>query len=153
MAASQAFDGRLDLGRGHAQAGGVDVEPVELFGRLEQGGVAARGHVIDDGAGGALDIGRNLALGGEELLESRAEIGAAGIQANGHGGFLRDVEGPCSMARRPRAVNPLRPGNRTVPAVARQPHPEEPRSGVSKDEWHQSGLHGSRRRKGASPRD
>ena len=38
--------------------------------RLDQGGVAARGHVIDDGAGGALDIGRNLAFGGEELRES-----------------------------------------------------------------------------------
>ena len=99
-------DRGIDLGRGHAQAGGVDVEPVEFLGRLDQGRVAARGHVIDDGAGGALDIGRNLALGGEELLESRAEIGAAGIQANGHGGFLRDSEGPCSMARRPRAVNP-----------------------------------------------
>ena len=103
----------IDLGGGDAQAGGVDIQPVEFFGGLEQGGVAARGHVIDDGAGGALDIGRNLALGGEELLEAWVEIGAAGIQANGHGGFLRDSEGPCSMARRPRAVNPCSPGNRT----------------------------------------
>ena len=61
----------IDLGRGHAQAGRVDLEPVEFLGRLDQGGVAARGHVIDDGAGGALDIGRNLALGGEELLANR----------------------------------------------------------------------------------
>ncbi len=61
------LDRGIDLGRGDAQAGGVDVEPVEFPGRLEQGGVAAGGHVIDDGAGGALDIGRNLALGGEEL--------------------------------------------------------------------------------------
>ena len=62
-------DRGIDLGRGDAQAGGVDVQPVEFPGRLEQGRVAARGHVIDDGAGGALDIGRNLAFGGEELLE------------------------------------------------------------------------------------
>ena len=102
-------DRGIDLGRGHAQAGGVDVEPVEFPGRLDQGRVAARGHVIDNGAGGALDIGRNLAFGAEELLEAWVEISAAGIQANGHGGFLRDSEGPCSMARRPMAVNPCSP--------------------------------------------
>jgi hypothetical protein len=29
---------------------------------------------------------------------------------------------------------------RSVPTTSVRPHPEEPRSGVSKDEWHQSGL-------------
>ena len=57
--------------------------------RLDQRRIAARGHVIDDGAGGALDIGRNLALGGEKVGESLVEIGAAAVEANGHGGFLR----------------------------------------------------------------
>ena len=97
----------IDLGRGHAQAGGVDLEPVEFSGRLDQGGVAARGHVIDDGAGGALDIGRNLALGGEKRRKPLVEIGAASVEANGHGGFLGIGSGLCSMARRPMAVNPF----------------------------------------------
>ena len=38
------------------------------------------------------------------------------VQANGHGGFLgRRVEGLCSMARRPMAVNPLEPSFRDGP--------------------------------------
>ena len=102
-----SLDRGVDLGRGHAQAGGVDVEPVEFLGRLDQGGVAARGHVIDDGAGGALDIGRNLALGGEELLESLAEIGAACIQANGHGGFLGDSRRPLLNGAAAKGRQPL----------------------------------------------
>ena len=106
----------VDLGRGHAQAGSLDLEPVEFLRRLDQGGVAARGHVIDDGAGGALDIGRNLALGGEKRRKSLVEIGAASVEANGHGGFLRQrVGGLCSMARRPMAVNPLEPSFRDGP--------------------------------------
>ena len=103
-----SLHGSVDLGRGHAQAAGVDVQPVEFPGRLEQGDVAARGHVIDDGAGGALDIGRNLAFGGEELLEAWVEIGAAGIQANGHGGFLRDSERPLLNGAAAKGRQPLR---------------------------------------------
>ena len=113
----------IDLDRGDAQAGGVDLEPVELFGRLDQGGVAARSHVIDDGAGGALDIGRNLALGGEKRRKPLVEIGAASVEANGHGGFLGSGRGLCSMARRPRAVNPLGPIERRHSGAVRRTEP------------------------------
>ena len=67
----------VDLGRGHAQARGVKIEPVEFSRRLDQRRVAARHHVVDDRAGGALDIGRDFALGGQKCRESLVEIGAA----------------------------------------------------------------------------
>ncbi len=78
----------VDLGRGHAQAGGVKVEPVELARRLDQRRIASISHVVDDRPCGALDVGRSLALRAQELLESLVEIGVAFVQANGHGGFL-----------------------------------------------------------------
>jgi hypothetical protein len=106
-----SLDRGVDLGRGDAQVGGRDLEPVEFAGRLDQGRVAARGHVIDDGAGGALDIGRNLAFGGEELLEAWTKIGAAGIQANGHGGFLRDSERPLLNGAAAKSRQPCYPRN------------------------------------------
>ena len=79
---------------GGAQAASLDIEPVELLRRLDQGSVAARGHVIDNGAGRPLDIGGDLALGGEKRAKTLVEIGASSVPANGHGGFLRDVEAP-----------------------------------------------------------
>ncbi len=82
------FHGGIDLGRGHAQPLRVDVEPVEFSRGLDQRGVAARRHVIDDGAGRPLDIGRRLALGGEKRAEALVEIGAASVEADGHDGFL-----------------------------------------------------------------
>ena len=42
-------------------------------------GVATRGHILDNGAGRCLDIGGNLALGGEELAEPLVEIGAGAV--------------------------------------------------------------------------
>ena len=84
----------LDLGRGHAQAAGVKIEPVEFARRLDQRGVPARHHVVHDRAGGALDIGRDFALCGKKLLELLVEIGARDVQANGHGGFLGLEIGP-----------------------------------------------------------
>ena len=56
--------------------------------RLDQRRIAARGDVIDDGAGRLLDVGRHLALGSQKGGESLVEIGAASVEANGHGGFL-----------------------------------------------------------------
>jgi hypothetical protein len=93
----------FDLGRGDPQGAGVKIEAVEFGRRLEQRRIAARGDVVDDGTGGGLDIGRYLALRGKEISESLGEIGAAVVEANGHGGF---PAGPCSMARRQTAVNP-----------------------------------------------
>ncbi len=77
----------VDLGGGDAQGLRLEIEPVEFARRLDQRRVAARGHVVDDGAGGGLDIGRHLALGREKARESLSEIGAAAVEANGHGGF------------------------------------------------------------------
>src|SRR6185369_3590689 len=76
--------GRLDLGGGDAQGSSIQRQPVELCGGLEQGGIAAPRHVVDNGARGGLDIGRNLAFGGEEGRESLVKIGAAAVEANGH---------------------------------------------------------------------
>ena len=93
----------VDFGRGHPEAAGVEFEPVEFARRLDQRGVAARGHVVDNGAGRRLDIGRYLALGAEKVSELAGKIGAAVVETNGHGGF---PAGNCSMARRHIAVNP-----------------------------------------------
>ena len=63
----------VDFGGGDAQAAGVEIEPVELARRLDQRRIAARGHVVDDGAGRRLDIGRNLALGGRKAANRSAK--------------------------------------------------------------------------------
>ena len=99
----------VDFGRGDAQAAGIEIEPVEFARRLDQRRVAARRDVVDDGADGALDIGRYLALHREKIGESFGEIGAASVETNRHGGFPAarlDAKAHCSMARRQIAVNP-----------------------------------------------
>ena len=77
----------IDFGRRDPQPAGVEVEPVEFARRLDQRDVAARGHVVDNGPGRGLDIGRYLALGGEKIGESLGEIGAAAVETNRHDGF------------------------------------------------------------------
>ena len=81
------LDRGLDLGGRDAKAGCIQRQPVELCRGLEQGRVAALGHVVDDGARGGLDIGRDLALGGEEGRKSLVKIGAAAVETNGHFGL------------------------------------------------------------------
>ena len=66
----------VDLIPRDAQAGGIEIKPVELPRRLDQRDVASRRHVIDDGAGGGLDVGGYLALGREKAREPFGEIGA-----------------------------------------------------------------------------
>ncbi len=131
-----------NLGGGDPQAPGVDIEPVEFFRGLDQGGVAARRHVIDDGAGGPLDIGRRLALGAEERRKTRVEIGAVFVEANGHGGFLggvpaafrleskayaqwRDRQWPSTLETRPP------PQSKAEPRVW-TPAPTPPRKGTAR---------------------
>ena len=78
---------RLDFSSRHAQAARLEIEPVEFARGLKQRRVATRGHVIDDGAGRGLDIGRHFALDREKARESLSEIGTASVEANRHGGF------------------------------------------------------------------
>ena len=66
----------VDLGSGDTQASGIEIKPVELARRLEQRDIASMSHVIDDGAGGGLDVGGYLALGREKAREPFGEIGA-----------------------------------------------------------------------------
>ena len=97
----------LDLGRRDAQAGGVELEPVEFSRRLDQRGVAARGHVVDDGARGRLDIGGHLALGGEEMRKSlgrnrRCERSSrTGMEASVLRGFVSYCNGAAPSPRQP----------------------------------------------------
>src|SRR5207344_2536435 len=53
---------RVDLPGTNAQARSVEIEPVELACRFNQRQVTAFGHVIDNEAGGGLDVGGYLAL-------------------------------------------------------------------------------------------
>ena len=125
--------GGIDLRGGDPQGPRIEIEPVELPVRLDQRGIAAGGDVGDDGTSGSLDIRRHLALGGEEVLETLVEIGAAAVQSNRHfWGFPgQDLvqQTPCSMARQTTAVNPWRPlaglKNPVVLAKAR-PHNHRP---------------------------
>jgi hypothetical protein len=94
------FYGGVDFGRLYRQARRIQLQPVEFSRRLEQRRIAARSHVIDNGAGRGLDVGRDLALHREKRVKAPGKIGAAGVEANGHGAF--------SMARRQIAVNPSR---------------------------------------------
>ena len=73
------FHGGVDFGRLYRQARGIQLQPVEFSRRLEQRRVAARGHVVDNGAGRRLDVGRDLALHREKRVETPGEIGAAGV--------------------------------------------------------------------------
>ena len=73
------FHRRVDFGWRNPQARGVQFQPVEFSRRLEQRGIAARGHVIDNGAGRRLDVGRDLAFHREKRVETPGEIGAAAI--------------------------------------------------------------------------
>jgi len=119
------FHRGLDFSRRDPQPAGVQVQPVELARRLDQGCVAARGHVVDNGAGRGLDIGRYLALGREKLREALGEIGAVTVEANRHGGFpglnrataqWRGDQGPSTLARLNIRVVPAKPtGRRKAP--------------------------------------
>jgi hypothetical protein len=70
---------RIDFGRRNAQAARLEVKTVEFARRLDQRQVAPRRHIVDDGAGRALDIGRYLTLHREETRESLGEIGAVSV--------------------------------------------------------------------------
>ena len=78
-------DRRLDLGGAdpEPEPGEIDaVEPQRIFGeRL----VAARAHVVDDGGDRGVDVGRRLALGGEQRREALLEIRRLHIERHGHG--------------------------------------------------------------------
>jgi hypothetical protein len=70
---------RVDFGRRDAQAARPEIKTVEFARRLDQREVAPRRHIVDDGAGRALDIGRYLALHREKISESLDEIGAVSV--------------------------------------------------------------------------
>jgi len=57
----------------------VQLQPVEFSRRLDQRRVAARGHVVDNGAGRRLDVDRHLAFHREKRVETPGEIGAASV--------------------------------------------------------------------------
>ena len=102
---SQAAAAVVDLVGRHAQAAGVEIDAVELAGQLDERAVAARAHVGNDGAHRLLDVGRGLALGGEEGAETGGKIGGAGVETDRHGSS--------SMTRRRMARQSLVPRTST----------------------------------------
>ena len=69
------------------KARSIDVEPVELLRRFNERRIAAAGDIIDNAPAGRLDVGGHLALHRQECAERGREIGAGGVEQNGHGGF------------------------------------------------------------------
>ncbi len=117
---------RLDLaGRDAQRRPQSSVDPVEFRVSLDQGGIAARGDIVDDGARRGLDVGRHLALGGEEgrksMVKNRrccgrgeraflglasgwfrgARIGSPGPLLNGAAATRRQLLATCRLRRRP----------------------------------------------------
>jgi len=75
---------RGDLFLRHPQAGGVEVELIELSRVVAQGFVAASGDVGDDRAHRCFNVSRYFALGVEKRAEFFGKIGGAGVEANDH---------------------------------------------------------------------
>jgi hypothetical protein len=75
---------RHDLRGGDTHGVGSQLQPVEFLRRLEQGGVAPRGHVGHDGARGGIHILRHLALQREEVIETAGEVAVAAVEADRH---------------------------------------------------------------------
>ena len=85
-------DGGAHLLRRDPNAGLAKINGVELLRQFDDGGVTARPDIGDDRANGRVDIGRRLALGAEEGLKGRFEVGTAGIEMVGHADlWLRTV--------------------------------------------------------------
>src|SRR4029078_904693 len=77
---------------------------------LDQGSIAARGHVVDNGAGRPLDIGGDLTLGAEKSAKTLGENRAVSVQANGHGGFLGNQLFEHDLIGKPVPLFPIMPG-------------------------------------------
>ena len=78
-------DRRLDLGRADLQSKPADFDAVEAQRQFGQRRIAALAHVVDDVGDREVDVGRRLALGGEQRLKALVEIRRLHIERHGHG--------------------------------------------------------------------
>ena len=74
----------VDLRRADLDPGRRDVDPVEPQGIVDERCVAARAHVVDDGADGGVDVRRLLPLGAEQRREALLETGGRHVEFRGH---------------------------------------------------------------------
>ena len=77
--------GGVDLPLRHAEVRGLQIDAVEFPGEFDERRIPAGRNVGDDRAHHLLDVGRSLALGGEESGKALAEIAGAGVEADRHG--------------------------------------------------------------------
>ncbi len=76
---------RLQLRLGHAQLLGPQADPVEALGQLDECGVAAPAHLVDDVGDGPGDVGLGLAAHRQERGEARLEVALRSLQPMRHG--------------------------------------------------------------------
>src|SRR6185503_12592696 len=73
-----------DLGCGYAERRRREVELIEALRLLDQRRITTRPHSLDDRRRRGIDIGGELAFGGEEFGERRREILAAAVELKRH---------------------------------------------------------------------
>ena len=78
-------DRRLDLGGADLQANPADVDAVEAQRQFGERHIAAVTHIADDVGDHDVDIGRRLALRGEQRLKALLEIRRSHVERHGHG--------------------------------------------------------------------
>ena len=78
-------DRRLDLSGGDLQSNPADFDALEAQRQFGERHVAAATHVVDDVGDGQIDVGRRLALGGDERGKALIEIRRLHIERHGHG--------------------------------------------------------------------
>src|SRR5690606_34016562 len=78
--------------------GARDLEPVETTRVLEERGVAARAHVVEDFAHAPVDLGVRRRLPGEQALEILMEVGGGAVEP-----AYPDHDGTASPMRRIRS--------------------------------------------------
>src|SRR5262245_61710820 len=81
----------LDLGTGYPKTRFGKIDAVEPGSQLEQGPVAARGHIGNDASHGRFHVLRSLALDRQQRTKTLGKVGALTIEAKGHGLFLPAV--------------------------------------------------------------
>ncbi len=88
----QRIDGRVITGFhrgvdficGDPQSVGRNIQPIELFRRVDQRHITTLCHIVHDRTRGRVDVSRDLALHDEKGIKTRGEVGGAVVETKRH---------------------------------------------------------------------